>query len=381
MANDICDKPFFFFECDDARTFSVSDAVHTPQVVLKNATITLSASDTIAPLLCANNVFKFNDVAKNTFARVAFVSTNGSDSTGTIGDADFPYLTMQAAYDAGARTFHLSGGTFAGIAATAVGTEYLFILGVSGDLVYATYPTLITEIYSTTRQELRVVDLGVNTFFLYNLGRPGDNNQNGPAVGAKGCSLNTIIVSGGMGLLSATPAPSGGMVTLENCKVFEGVYTTGGRATALSADGGSAGTIYLTNCTLYTPSAASYNFNGGNALSGNGGAAASAYFINTEVFAGTLFQGGSGISIGGRGGIFDVRNSRVTASVDTRGGKGTVSGNNCMATLRYAYMTSIDGRFGAISSCRIDSSFSEIVTALGTPLITAKLSRINNTTY
>jgi len=46
---------------------------------------------------------------------VAYVQTNGNDSTGEIGNPAKPYLTAQAAFNAGARSFELGRGVTAGI--------------------------------------------------------------------------------------------------------------------------------------------------------------------------------------------------------------------------------------------------------------------------
>lgn len=64
---------------------------------------------------------------------IAYIQTNGNNTTGVIGDPSKPFLTAQAAFDQGAEIFHLGSGITTGV--SVVGTSdvdvtlYLFVTG------------------------------------------------------------------------------------------------------------------------------------------------------------------------------------------------------------------------------------------------------------
>jgi len=60
--------------------------------------------------------YGITDAAQNiTDPSVAYIRSDGSDTHGEIGNPHKPYLTLQEAYDDGARTFDIGVGTFAGL--------------------------------------------------------------------------------------------------------------------------------------------------------------------------------------------------------------------------------------------------------------------------
>jgi hypothetical protein len=63
---------------------------------------------------------------------VAYVQTNGNDSTGEIGNPAKPYLTAQAAFDDGARSFKLGNGVTSSLTHTVEGDTLTLDLFVRG---------------------------------------------------------------------------------------------------------------------------------------------------------------------------------------------------------------------------------------------------------
>lgn len=308
-----CDKPFFVFDCNDERTFYVSVSGGPDQLVESGATLTLSASDTISPVLCANRVFKFDEKAKNTFAGVAWVSTNGSDSTGTVGDADFPYLTMQAAYNAGARSFRLSAGTFVGL--SIVGSSSISILG--------------SGVSQTTITGLTFTDASVSTWVVEDLGNTSFNIttltvnnsfNSGNSLTCRGIFIYNIIADG---TNSAPTGISGTMLYLNDCEVVFTVSVNGGLGTD---SGGDAGNITALNSVfddIYC------NGGPGSVNGGNGG---TMNLIGCDVGGMLTIDGGTGATPGAAG-TLTGKSFTVNNLVSTTGG----------ITIQNARMSSVDG--------------------------------------
>ncbi|MDI1314817.1 hypothetical protein [Prosthecobacter sp.] len=138
----------------------------------------------------------------------AWVESTGDDGTGTVGDPGKPYLTMLAAYTAGARMMHLGAGTFAGI--TKTGTIDLTYIGHGRD------KTTVNTITSTTGGAISLRD-----------------------VGFKSATLGSITLS-----YAGTGGASAGALTLHHVLVSGNVTASGeqGRdGEAGSVDGGSGG--------------------------------------------------------------------------------------------------------------------------------------------
>jgi hypothetical protein len=291
-----CDKPIFVFDCNDERTFYVSVSGSQDRLIESGSVLTLSASDTISPVLCANRVFKFDEKAKNTFAGVAWVSANGNDSTGTIGDSDFPYLTMQAAYNAGARSFHLSAGTFTGL--SIVGSSSISILG--------------SGVSQTTITGIALTDLAVSTWVVEDLGVSflidtlTVNNlfNSGNTLTCRGLYVTNIIADGS----NSTPDGIYGTTLIMNDCRCGTVSVDGGLGTV---NGGFAGNISATNSVINTISCDG----GPGTVGGDGGTITLSHCDVTEL----TIDGGTG-STPGAGGILTGRTFTVNDLVSTTGG-------------------------------------------------------------
>lgn len=103
----------------------------------------------------------------------AWVESTGNDGTGTVGDPGKPFLTMLAAYTAGARMMHLGAGTFAGI--TKAGSIDLTYIGQGRD------KTTIAEISSTNGSTVKLRDAGYKSALAatINTSQTGTNGTNG----------------------------------------------------------------------------------------------------------------------------------------------------------------------------------------------------------
>lgn len=256
-----CDKPIFIFDCNDARTFFVSVSAHQDQLVESASVLTLSASDTIAPVLCASKTFKFNEVPKNLNDKVAYVTSSGNDSTGQIGDISFPYATMQAAYNAGATMFELGIGTFAGITALTGTIARLKVRGSGGVSMTPESRTVVTDLKKSGGSiGIRLEDVGYQSVFFTNIGE----STLSASTSATSDAIQLFKVKGSNIYANGSQAENGGLIELDECE-FGTIYTNGGSATGVLT-AGKGGDVYLTDCvvgTIFT--------NGGSAISGNGG--------------------------------------------------------------------------------------------------------------
>jgi hypothetical protein len=105
---------------------------------------------------------------------VAYVQTNGNNTTGTIGDPSKPYLTAQAAFDAGARIFVIGVGVTTSVSVFAYGTDDISIaLFVTGCGLTDSNFSVIAE------TELGNVDLRVRSNFTCQFGQVWGNSANG----------------------------------------------------------------------------------------------------------------------------------------------------------------------------------------------------------
>lgn len=222
---------------------------------------------------------------------VAYVDTAGSDATGAIGDASKPFLTMQAAYDAGARSFELSVGTFTGI----------------------------TGITGTVTISIRGRGIG-KTHISQIVGQP-DNN---PVlvlqdIGPFSCTINEVDVSGQAEAGEGGGGRDAGQVVLRGCYILEGVSANGGEGGpggvgVQGGNGGLAGGIEMYDCRMSAAASvgvlARGGIGGGNfedTSGGNGGNGGSilldrCYVVNPSVWGGDGgFCSASG-SNGGNGG-------------------------------------------------------------------------------
>ncbi len=302
----------------------------------------------------------------------AWVESTGNDGTGAVGNPAKPYLTMQAAYTAGARELYLGEGTFAGI--TKAGSIDVRLMG------HGKSKTSVTLLKSTDGGDVSVQDLGVWSLSIMTLTTeraalttPG---ASGLAMGSLGLHNVYIVgnvagigqdgIAGGAG--GAYPGGNGGNGA--NLTVFGRVFiggtldVFGGLGGAAGDDGessdqnggagGSSGNIIVVGSLRVVGVVNAYGAGGGAPfLSGTAGAAGSGSNISADeiVCDATLFMG----------------------TADSTGAAGTL-------VSRKAYINVADFS-GSISSLgSISGAFIVIGTLSGTPETTYALrSHINGT--
>jgi len=209
-------------------------------------------------------------------ALVAFVETTGDNATAVMGDPGKPYLTMQAAYDAGAKVFYLGGGTHAGI--TTTGAIKINVLGRGRDGFGTSTKTTVTTIKSTDGGAVTVGDLG---------------------------HFSVLFTT-----IESTFAATGGSVTLRGC------YATTVRALAK----GGAGSVTMTHSrasTIHCYGAEAGQSGGSATLLYSQATTVNLYGDNGSLSSDSGTPGGNG----GNGGILVAQNSIVT-SVNAYGGDG-----------------------------------------------------------
>ncbi len=251
----------------------------------------------------------------------AWVESTGHDGTGAVGNPAKPYLTMQAAYTAGARELYLGEGTFAGI--TKAGSIDVRLMG------HGKSKTSVTLLKSTDGGDVSVQDLGVWSLSIMTLTTeraalttPG---ASGLAMGSLGLHNVYIVgnvagigqdgIAGGAG--GAYPGGNGGNGA--NLTVFGRVFiggtldVFGGLGGAAGDDGdssdqnggagGSSGNIIVVGSLRVVGVVNAYGAGGGAPfLSGTAGAAGSGSNIDADeiVCDATLFLG-TGDSTGSAG--------------------------------------------------------------------------------
>lgn len=338
---DSCEKPIFIFDCNDARTFFVSTSGGQDQLVESASVLTLSASDTISPVLCAGKVFKFDEVAKDVNDLVAYVSVNGNDATAKIGDISFPYKTLQTAYNAGANMYEIGLGTFTGLTAL-TGQARLKMRG-SGSLSNNPIKrTFISDIKNSGKPENIIIeDVGNHSIYFSRIGESTPlSSKNSFQIllhkvtvgeidatnidGKPGASVHlydshaTTIRTNGGDALTANAGDGGEIYAVRSDITF--IYAGGGNGTGIY-DGGNGGAITLDRCSIYA-----MNTDGGNSVSGTAGNSGIVVLDNCKDAAIIDASGGdSTYSIGGIGDLMTINDSNLNAVVITHNGGDTTS--------------------------------------------------------
>lgn len=227
----------------------------------------------------------------------AWVSnTLGDDGTGTLGDPGKPFLTAQAAYDAGGRILHLgSGASYSIDIISALDDVYLAIIGPGKDLATFTVAGGVAP--------LNLYDLGgysVNTSVYMN---------NVPAPGTfRGYNLwlDTVASAGEAGGAGASGG-RGGDVYLYRCHVASTLEMWGGAGgTGTEVDGGAGGNagVLTAYYTTINPNVSAYGGTGGasdTGTGGNGGNGQTHYLYHCSLGGNLYAYGGTG----GVGGLAD----------------------------------------------------------------------------
>lgn len=296
---------------------------------------------------------------------VAYVRSDGNNGTAAVGSPALAYLTMQAAYDAGARVFDLGVGTFAGI--SAAGAVNITIRG------RGRTKTTVTLIASTNAGAVTVYDQGRQSATIAEItsigaaGAVDTNGGNAGAVSVEGCYVTLINNYGGAGGAESASSPgaggNGGSVAV-SATGFVGTannYGGGGGAgtTTDGGAGGSAGDVMILDSRA--DAVQCYGAAGGNSSAtngGNGGNGAAVTVINSVVTTEVNMDAGS-VGSGG------------TA---TAGACGQFTGENCSV----AQVSMTDGSAaGTIAGAMV------YIPSIGngTPAVTAVISHVNGSPY
>ncbi len=194
---------------------------------------------------------------------VAYLRSDGNDGTGEIGNPGKPYLTMQAAYDDGARNFDLGIGDFGTLTLAAASNDKIRFIGrgapTLADGVLGWSAGSIFEVDATAATQATFVDLGNKSAFIKEVtglsntlvffsARVGpidaspptaDNGARGGDVnGFDGCVIQSItcVSNNGTPGTSEDPGGNGGGATVQlvDCRVI-------GAVTCKAGIGGSDG--------------------------------------------------------------------------------------------------------------------------------------------
>lgn len=330
----------------------------------------------------------------SSLSATAWVDKLGNDSTGEIGNIQKPYLTMQSAFNAGAKMFHIGLGTFTGI--TTAGNIDISFIG-SG-LNKTTINTISASNSISNSYSINIQDLGVQSVLIdtvQSIGEPATDPSisagNGGNAKLNNTRVNTINNWGGNGAA--------------------GTYVNNG------SNGGNSGGIEIKNI-CYISTINSYGGNGGsgfdsNGYGGNGGSSSGIsgdilYMYSVEQIncyggtAGNTDIGGSYSSIGGTPGNISLRNLEIAGNLNIYTG---ISFGSSPAyppagtlTLKKGYINALNmSREGAsdpgyinaqyvninnyTGSSEINGSFIFINDVDGSPTINAVVSYIDGVPY
>lgn len=282
--------------------------------------------------------------ATNTFSQVCYVSANGNNSTAVIGDSDFPFLTMQAAYAAagsanGPKVFYLSAGTFSGLTDDISGVN-IRVLGAGKD---KTYITLVAATLDGENGPITIQDIGYQSCTFTTIGAKVTDTV-GPTITLFGVRAGSVLASGGDSV--GVTAQVGGAVTMTDCYI-EGTVTLEGGHTP-SGQCGNGGTFSASNTFL------------GDVVSLKGG----------SVFGGTPGDGGN---------VTLLLNCTLNEDLSVAGGGGgAIDGGVNLFSCPFISSITYSTTGGSLTS------YLSYVTSLNyavAPTITAHLSRINSVTY
>jgi hypothetical protein len=288
----------------------------------------------------------------SSLSATAWVDKLGNDSTGEIGNIQKPYLTMQSAFNAGAKMFHIGLGTFDGIS-TAGNIDISFI---GSGLNKTTITSIAASNSISSSYTVNVQDLGVQSASIGNINSIGVNSDNPSYIGGTGghITINNIKVvgidnnggSGANGTFSSTNGSNGGngglISVYGTCFVTSIINNYGGNGGigydtgdgyGSNGNGGNGGTI--SGDTLYadtiTSNGGSAGYNAG-AFPASGGDAAAIALKNLESSSVNINAGSSSGSFltDKSGGTLILKKGSITnLSIDkfAAGSEGIINGH------------------------------------------------------
>lgn len=315
----------------------------------------------------------------SSLSATAWVDKLGNDSTGEIGNIQKPYLTMQSAFNAGAKMFHIGAGTFSGI--TTTGNIDISFIGAGSN------KTTITNIAATntisTSYSINVQDLGVQSALISNISSTGTNAVD-----------------------STTSGGNGGLITINNIKAqnVSNIGGNGANGTLSNMDGSNGGhsTTISVLGICYIGQMDSYGGNGGvgeydganYGNNGNGGHAGTIVGDTLYIYNSGLncsggdagINGSTNSATGGDAGNINLKNlESPSVNIDSGSSSGSSPPDKSggTLTLNKSYITQLNiDKFGAGSDGIINgqSIFIDSI-ASGSPTINAVISYISGTPY
>jgi hypothetical protein len=191
---------------------------------------------------------------------VAYIRSDGSDTHGEIGNPHKPYLTLQAAYDDGARTFDVGVGTFAGMDITNATTVSLRGKGIG--------KTVITTI--AIGQAVVIEDSGSGSFKVQTIQRTDSEafasltlrNVNGDSISLEAtqsqpaatilmygaCVFSSITING-FGATDEIYSSSGGSLSVYGSLRASSINAMGGNGSSFFGPS-QGGSVYLTSSSI-----------------------------------------------------------------------------------------------------------------------------------
>jgi len=316
----------------------------------------------------------------NTLSAAAWVDKSGSDVSGEIGNIHKPYLTMQAAFNDGAKIFYVGAGTFDGI--TASESIQISYMGVGQNLT--TISTIQVNNTVSTAYTVSLQDIGCQTATIDTINSVGANSSD-PTINAGDSGTITLINVKATYLNNIGGDGFNG--TIDNLD---------------GSDGGDSSIIYIKgNC--YISSVSNYGGVGGNGYDdginvgkggrgGNsGGISGDFLYVTFDIssYGGAAGGNGSGVVdavLGGAGGNITLRSLECagTLNVDAGNGSGLIppdiaAGNLTTSKANISVLNINPASAGDSGS--INGQFIYIGILNGSPTINALISNINGTPY
>lgn len=296
---------------------------------LKSATTTVSVSGATAP--SSGQVLTATGTTAATWQTpsggsaisdpsVAYVRSDGNNGTAAIGNPALPYLTIQAAYDAGARTLDIGVGTFSTLSVSTTTT-----LRIRGRGNSATIMGAITVSGNVT---FTLVDIGVKSVSVASIEGSSATSVTAPSlvvenVHSAGAVTTTQTSVGGSGSIAVSGDFSigGNVTTSTNVAVTAGNISIGGRgaiAGDITTDGVAGGDANDDDPGGGGQTAGNVTLAGVVAITGN---------ISANAGAGGASSGAQIAGDGGTGGTISLDgNVSVAGNISMAGGAGGADG-------------------------------------------------------
>lgn len=224
------------------------------------ADLTVSA-DIDAFMGAANKVAARTALGGFTDPLVAYVRSDGNNTSGTIGRRDLPYLTAQAAYDDGAKYFDVGADLNAGVVITTANEE-LFVRGAGK----TSELSIVTDGFN-----LIYWDIACISCYVYIVSHKNDGSANAGNVVSHYGYIAGIDTTPGPVLSTNNDGRNGGNIEIHGpAAISESIQSTGGNAveTGNPQSGGNGGNIVINAGVKFLPGVVLLTSQKGAALNG-----------------------------------------------------------------------------------------------------------------